>query len=304
MYSRETRQKRADGSFVTHLQLAESVWNPHKKRSEVRILHTCGRAEDPNTAERLRNLARSILKRCDPQEIVQHSTQWRLVDAWPYGPLYVLEALWQRLGLAEIIADQLKGRKLDFAVERALFAMVANRACAPCSKLSCYEQWLREDVRIAGTDTLDLHHLYRAMDVLEAHKEDIEQALYFRLADLLTLDVELIFYDTTSLHFEIDEMDQGYGDDDLVEGSMAAGAKTYNTHSAPRKLRSSAFFLMVFWPRKGHNQGRIDGSKEKQGARVPDGSALCRPYPPLSKCTPCRICLLSRPTPTNWASSA
>jgi len=232
MYLRETRQKRADGSLVTHLQLVESVWNPHKKRSEVRILHTCGRAEDPKTAERLRNLARSILKRCDPQEIVQHSTQWRLVDAWPYGPLYVLEALWQRLGLANIIADQLKGRKLDFAVERALFAMVANRACAPCSKLYCYEQWLREDVRIAGTDTLDLHHLYRAMDVLEAHKEEIEQALYFRLADLLNLDVELIFYDTTSLHFEIDEMDQGHGDDELVEGSMAAGAKTYK---APRK---------------------------------------------------------------------
>jgi hypothetical protein len=168
MYLRETRQKRADGSFVTHLQLAESVWNPHKKRSEVRILHTCGRAEDPKTAERLRTLARSILKKCAPEEIVQHSAQWRLINAWPYGPLYVLEALWQRLGLAEIIAEQLKGRTLDFPVERALFAMVANRACAPCSKLYCYEQWLREDVRIQGTDTLDLPHLYRAMDVLEA----------------------------------------------------------------------------------------------------------------------------------------
>jgi len=227
MYLRETRQKRTDGSFVTHLQLAESVWNPRKKRSEVRILHNCGRAEDPKTAERLRHLARSILKRCDPEEIVQHSAQWRLVDAWPYGPLYILEALWQRLGIADIIADQLKGRKIDFAVERALFAMVANRACAPCSKLYCYEQWLREDVRIEGTDTLDLHHLYRAMDLLEAHKDGIEQALYFRLADLLNLDVELIFYDTTSLHFEIDEMDQGHGDDDLVEGSMAAGSKVY-----------------------------------------------------------------------------
>ena len=110
--------------------------------------------------------------------------------------------------------------------------MVANRACAPCSKLYCYEQWLREDVRMAGTDTLDLHHLYRAMDVLEAHQEEIEQALYCRLADLLNLDVELIFYATTSLPFAIDEMDQGYGEDDLVEGSMAAGAKT---SQAPRK---------------------------------------------------------------------
>ena len=110
--------------------------------------------------------------------------------------------------------------------------MVANRACAPSAKLYCYEQWLREDVRLDGTDNLALHHLYRAMDLLEAHKDAIEQALYFRLADLLNLDVELIFYDTTSLHFDIDAMDQGHGEDDLVEGSMAAGSKTYK---APRK---------------------------------------------------------------------
>jgi hypothetical protein len=232
MYLRETRQKRADGSLVTHLQLAESVWNPHKKRSEVRMLHNCGRAEDPKTAERLRNLARSILTTWDPAEIVQHSAPWRLVDAWPYGPLYVLEALWQRLGLADIIADQRKGRKIDCAVARALFAMVANRACAPGSKLYGYEPWLREDGRIEGTHTRDLPHLFRAMEVLEAHKDGIAQALYCRLAALLHLDVELIFYETTSLHFASDEMDQGHGDEDLVEGSMAAGAKV---SKAPRK---------------------------------------------------------------------
>src|SRR4029434_2200726 len=215
-----------------HLQLAESVWNPRTKRSEVRIVHNCGRAEDPQTTERLRKLARSILKRCAPEELVEQAPQWRLLNAWPYGALYVLDALWKRLGIADILTEQLRGRKLDFSVERALFAMVANRACAPCSKLYCYEQWLREDVRIDGTATLALHHLYRAMDVLEAHKEAIEQALYFRLADVLSLDVELIFYDTTSLHFEIDEIDWGVGEEDIVEGSLAAGAKTYH---GPRK---------------------------------------------------------------------
>ncbi|PON10635.1 transposase, partial [Candidatus Entotheonella serta] len=97
MYLHETRQKRADGSIVTHLQLAESVWNSKKKRSEVRILYNCGRAEDPKTAERLKKLAQSILKKGDPEEIVKHSAHWRLIDAWPTGALYVLEALWQRL---------------------------------------------------------------------------------------------------------------------------------------------------------------------------------------------------------------
>jgi hypothetical protein len=232
MYLRETHQKRADGSVVTHLQLAESVWNPHKKRSEVRIVSNCGRAEDPQTAERLRQLARSILKKCAPHEIVAQDPQWRVLDTWPFGALYVLEAVWKRLGIPDVLSEQLASRHVDFAVERALFAMVANRACAPSSKLYCYDQWLREDVHIDGTAALALHHLYRAMDMLEAHKEAIEHALYFRLADLLSLDVELIFYDTTSVHFESDEMDQGHGEDDLVEGSPAAGAKTYK---APRQ---------------------------------------------------------------------
>ncbi len=62
MYWRESRQKRADGCVVTHLQLAESTWNPQKKRSEVRIVYNCGRAENPQSAERLRKLAQSILK--------------------------------------------------------------------------------------------------------------------------------------------------------------------------------------------------------------------------------------------------
>jgi hypothetical protein len=93
IYLRETRQKRADGSVVTHLQLAESVWNLHTKRSEVRIVSNCGRADDPQSIERLRTLARSILKRCAPEEIVQQAPQWRLLNAWPCGALYVLEAV-------------------------------------------------------------------------------------------------------------------------------------------------------------------------------------------------------------------
>jgi len=205
MYLRESKQKRADGSVVTYLQLAENVWNAEKRRSETRILCNCGRADDAAVTERLRRLAKSILRRCSPEEIVADEGNWRLVCAWPYGEIYTLEALWQRLGISEVITEQARARRLGFDVERALFAMVANRALAPCSKLYCYEQWLREDVKIAGTEGLSLQQLYRAMDFLEANKEAIERAIFFRVADLLSLDVDLIFYDTTSLHFDVDE---------------------------------------------------------------------------------------------------
>jgi hypothetical protein len=75
MYLRQTRQKRADGSFLTHLQLAESVWDPEKRQTKIRIVYNCGRGDDPQVAERLRRLARSILRRCSPEEIVTEDPQ-------------------------------------------------------------------------------------------------------------------------------------------------------------------------------------------------------------------------------------
>jgi len=252
MYLRESRQKRVDGSVLTHLQLAENVWDPEKQRAQVKILYNCGRADDAASTERLKRLARSILRRCAPEEIVAENPSWQVVNAWPYGDLYVLEQLWQRLGIGEVIHEVCGARKFDFEVERALFAMVANRACAPASKLYCYEQWLREEVRIEGTETLQLQHLYRAMDFLEAHKEAIEKAIYFRMADLLNLDVEIIFYDTTSLHFEIDEEDRGFGQRDEVRGSLSSGDKTY------RALR-----------KRGHSKnGRFDAPQIVIGLAV------------------------------------
>ena len=225
MYLRQSKQTRADGSTLSHLQIAESVWDPLKKRSRVRIVYNCGRSDDPEVTERLRRLARSILKRCSPEAIVAQDPSWRVLDAWPYGDVHVLEHLWRRVGLPELIGELVGARKLKFPVERALFAMVANRACAPSSKLYCHEQWLDEDVRIEGCEGLELHHLYRAMDFLEAHKEALEEGLYFRLADLLALDVELVFYDTTSVHFEVDEEDRAAKGEERVYGSRAAGAK-------------------------------------------------------------------------------
>ena len=203
MYLRQSTQKRADGSTLRHLQIAENVWDPAKKRSRVRILYNCGRADDPKATERLRRLARSILKRCSPEELVAADPGLTVADAWPYGDVYVLQRLWERAGLPALIAEQAGSTPLEFSVERALFAMVAHRACAPSSKLHCHEQWLAEDVRIQGCGELKLHHLYRAMDFLHGHKAALEEGLYYRVADLLNLDVELVFYDTTSLHFEI-----------------------------------------------------------------------------------------------------
>jgi hypothetical protein len=107
-----------------------------------------------------------------------------------------------------VLLSQARSKRTAAAFERALFAMVANRCLSPYSKLSCWEQWLREEVFLPSARALDLHHLYFAMDFLEQHKPEVEKSVYFAMADLMNADVDVVFYDTTSLHFEVDEEDE------------------------------------------------------------------------------------------------
>ena len=221
MYLRTTRRRNADGSVVEYHQLAENIWDPAKGCAVARVVYNFGRADQLDPAA-LRRLARSILRIVSAEEAMAADPDVRLLDAWPYGGVYVLERLWRELGIDQVIAPYAAKRRDRQPLERALFALVANRALRPYSKLYCHEQWLRAEVVFPGHEQLALHHLYAAMDLLEAHKAEVEKAIYFRMADLLTADVDLIFYDTTSLHFEIDEEDAA-----PTRGSRAAGAREY-----------------------------------------------------------------------------
>jgi len=215
MYLRTTKRRNADGSEVRYYQLAENVWDPKRRCAVAKVAYNFGRADALDGAV-IRRLAKSILR------VVGDDTEALLVDAqaeaggseihlrdsWPYGALFVLEQLWKELDIAATLSAAARNKRITQPFERALFAMVANRALSPYSKLYCWEQWLREEVFLPSATELELHHLYGAMDFLETHKAEIEKAVYFKMADLMNADVDLIFYDTTSLHFEVDEEDE------------------------------------------------------------------------------------------------
>ena len=221
MYLRTTRRKNADGSSAEYHQLAENVWDAGKGCAVAKVVYNFGRAEQIDR-EGLRRLARSILRVFSGEEAVVAEPGVVLVDSWPYGAVHVVQSIWREMGIDRVVAElQTKhGGRQPF--ERALLAMVANRTSEPCSKLYCRQQWLAEDVFLPGKEKLELQHLYRAMDFLEAHKEDFEREIYFRMANLMNADVDVIFYDTTSLHFEVDEEDSG-----AARGNKLAGAREY-----------------------------------------------------------------------------
>ena len=208
MYLRKNSRYNRDGSEVTYLQIAENTWDPAKKRSTAKVVCSLGRAGDEKTERRLRQLAASIRRHGSFETIAELEEGWQFVNSWEHGPFYVIECLWEWLGIRKLMekAQAREDRSVPF--ERAIFLMVANRCLAPTSKLGCYEKWLAQDVYFPEGKEIELHHLYRAMDFLASRKEEIEEKLYWQLADLLSMDVDLIFYDTTSVHFAIDDEDE------------------------------------------------------------------------------------------------
>ena len=206
MYLRKVSRKNTDGSSITYLQIAENIWDSQKKRSRVRVICTLGRANE-HTIDRLRQLVRSI-RRQSP-EYTAEVEGWKFQNSWEHGGFHVIGRLWESLGIRDLMEKAAREEERTVPLERAVFVMVANRCLAPRSKLSCYERWMTEDIYFPEGAGIELHHLYRAMDFLADHKTAIEEQLYWKLADLLSMDVDLIFYDTTSIYFEVDREDEG-----------------------------------------------------------------------------------------------
>lgn len=213
MYIRTTTRRNKDGTVVRYLQLAESVWDSEQQRSRTRVLYNLGR-EDALDTEALRRLAESLLRVAAPGEERpgprEAAPALRLEWAKDYGGLHALHALWRELGLAEEIGRACGERPSAAQLCEAAFLVVANRALAPESKLGVHERWLR-DVHWPAAEELGLHHLYLALDLLAEEKARLEKEIFFRVADLLSADVDLVFYDTTSVYFETEEEDEGEG---------------------------------------------------------------------------------------------
>lgn len=213
MYLRTTRQRRKHGPDAIYYQLAENYYHKDKRRSETRVIYNFGRADQVDP-EALRRLAHSILRVANDDRIDLPARKFPpdvgiddIEQVYTYGVLYAAHALWEELGIGPLLREQMQQDGCQAPHDTALFAMTANRLARPSSKLACYEHWLADDVYWPEAKTLALEHLYRALDFLLRHIEALERELFYRTADLFNADVDLIFWDTTTLYCEIDEED-------------------------------------------------------------------------------------------------
>ena len=202
-----------------YLQIVKS--RREGKKVVQQVIGTIGRMDQLQATGEVEKLVRSLARFSEKALLILSGKSDPSAEVRKIGPALIFERLWEELSVKQVIRELLGNRKFEFDVERAIFLTVLHRLMVSGSDRSA-DRW-RRDYVIEGTGNLSLHHLYRAMTFLgeeaqdqedktpftpRSNKDLIEEDLHFARRDLLT-ELELVFFDTTSIYFE------GSGGDDL-----------------------------------------------------------------------------------------
>src|SRR5215472_6395914 len=127
MYLRTTKRRNKDGSVVAYYQLAETRWDPVKRRPTAHIIHNFGRA-DSLDRDALVRLARSITRVCAggldvPEEVAPPGEALEIEWARPLGVVHVARALWEGLGIGEVLRGLKRSGPRRTPHELSLFTM-------------------------------------------------------------------------------------------------------------------------------------------------------------------------------------
>lgn len=213
-----------------YLQIVEN--NKVKGKVKQRVIATIGRLDHLQEKGRVETLIRSLSRYSEKTMLILTGHSDPDAVTIKIGPALIFERLWKQSGIKEALQRLLNGRKFEFDVERAIFMTVLHRLMASGSDRYC-DRW-RRDYAITGTEHLELHHLYRAMAFLgeqlpdqtgasdfapRCNKDLIEEDVFKTWRDLFT-ELELVFFDTTSIYFE-------------GEGGESLGARGFSKDHRP-----------------------------------------------------------------------
>ncbi len=218
---------------MAYLQLAHNERHPETGVPVAKVIHSFGRA-DKVDRDALARLVSSISRFLTPEQAAQaaHSAEVEILDSRRMGGAWTLEQIWARLGIGAAIQRVAAGRRLNGElVERVIFALVAQRALEPGSKLAA-TGWVAGRVVIQGCSGFSDDAAYAGMDFLLQSLEEIAGEIFASVAHLLNLDLDIVFVDTTSTYWEVDGADeladlQDRVDDDGLARPVEAGTRAF-----------------------------------------------------------------------------
>ena len=191
MFLREIQSK-----GKTYLAIVESYYKD--KCRKHRLIASLGCVDNYSDNDQLSKIAISLLKYCKNNKTHYDITTLQEKNRRIWGIPVVIRRIWNIFKFDELFEEILDKRKIKYDVYNAVFLMLLDRISDPKSKLKSYE---KQD-RYIHTNKNELHHLYRALDILCENKDKIENYLYEKNVDLFNLKIDIVLYDVTTLYFE------------------------------------------------------------------------------------------------------
>jgi len=200
MFIKTTKNK--NGTAYYHL--VESY--RHEGKVRQRTLMSLGRVEDG----KLDQLAEAISKHSSKLSVFNMARDVDVKDTFILGPLLVLQRMMDELGVSLCLsALQDKHKRLEFNFKGVVFSQICSRFLKPVSKLALYDNWIDRMYPQMIEQDIALQHIYRSLDLLSDHKEDIEKFLFSYGKNLFDISVDVVLYDLTTLRFESTRTDLG-----------------------------------------------------------------------------------------------
>lgn len=194
MYIKITRNQAGQAYY----HLVESYRENGKTRQ--RTLLSLGRVGEEG---RLKNLAEALARHEQVVTALDLANEVSVSDTFILGPLVLLEKMFDTTGISAVM-DRLieKHSRFGFDLKKILFTIIACRFIRPSSKLKIFEKWQHRLYPEMVEGDLALHQIYRSLDFLAQHKDEIEKSLFWHDKDLFNTEVDVVLYDLTTLRFE------------------------------------------------------------------------------------------------------
>ena len=217
MYLRR-HDKKVAGEEYGYWSLVESVRTERGPRQ--RIIATIGKLPGLDREERIGwdEIGRILSGKPRPEPGLFHQIEeppsWAKVNVngvsverlRHFGDVYLGLLLWHRLGLADFSREAMPAGREDIPWSIMACLLVLARFCAPSSELQIAESWFEksalDDLLGVPVDKVNEDRLYRALDALLPHKDELCRHLQNRYGELFGSTFDFLFYDITSTYFE------------------------------------------------------------------------------------------------------
>jgi CRISPR/Cas system-associated protein endoribonuclease Cas2 len=217
MYLRRHRKKVA-GEEYGYWSLVESMRTARGPRQ--RIVATIGKLPDYDREEQIgwEEIGRILEGKPSPEpelfEKIEEPPLWAKVNLnrvsverlRHFGDIYLALLLWSKLGFAAFCKERLLSGREEIPWAVMVCILVIARFCAPSSELQIADSWYDktalDDLLGVPFDKINEDRLYRALDALLPHKDELCKHLQARYGELFGTTFDFLFYDITSTYFE------------------------------------------------------------------------------------------------------